>query len=472
MKILFAAAEALPYYKTGGLADVARALPDALVALGHDVRTIMPGYGFLLDRGYVLDADAELEVPWPLGPRRASVALHRPERGAAAALVLSAGTFDTDRPYDDVPGDGLELARRFAFFSRCVVAYAQQWDADVVHLNDWQTGLVPLYALIDGMDAATLFAIHNLEYQGNFDPAMLPQVGVPATFMRTENGIEFHGQASFMKAGIALADRLVTVSPTYAAEIRTPTYGAGLQGLLTFRRRLLHGVLNGIDTDAWNPTRDPLLPANYNAKTLARKDVSRAALAERAGIAADGPILGVVSRLAHQKGVDILIGAIPGLVERGCRLVILGNGDAAFEHALAGLAAQAPDRLAVRFGFDEPLAHLIYAGADFFLMPSLYEPCGLGQLIAQRYGTPPIARRTGGLNDTIQDGATGFLFTEPTPRALVDAVARATAVWNRRGWRAMQTRCMREDHSWARSAGDYVRLYELAIGALAGRGSA
>jgi starch synthase len=464
VRILFATSEALPYYKTGGLADVARALPDALVQRGHDVRILLPGYG-LLDRALAgLEPTGRLAVPWPLGGRSAELVLDATGSGAAAVFVREPTFFDTATPYEPVPGDALSLGRRFAFFSRAVAAYSRAWAADVVHLNDWQTGLVPVYGLIDGIDAATVFAIHNLAYQGNFPAALLAQVGVPADFFRVENGLEFYGQASFMKVVLALADRLVTVSPTYAEEIRSPAFGAGLHGLLQHRRRVLHGVLNGIDTAAWNPLTDPLLPAPYNVRTIAQKDVSRAALLDAAGIDGDGPVLGMVSRLAHQKGVDLLLAALPELVRRGCRVVILGAGDTALEHAIATLAADSPDRVVLRTGFDEPFAHLVYAGADFFLMPSLYEPCGLGQMIAQRYGTPPIARRTGGLADTVQDGVTGFLFDEPSAAAMLAAADRALRLWGRRGWRAMQTRCMREDRSWTRSAALYERVYELAIG--------
>lgn len=467
MKVLFATAEALPFFKTGGLADVARALPDALKARGHDVRVLMPGYSFLSDAFAGAHVDAELSVPWPGGGRRVSIACHVVEPHATTAFALAQGFFDTATPYDAPLQDGLALGRRFAFFCRAVVAYARHWGADIVHLNDWQTGLVPLYAMIDGMDAATLFTIHNVAYQGNFSPRLLTDVGIPPTFQRTENGLEFHGNASFMKGGIALADRVSTVSSRYAREIQTAEFGAGLEGLLSFRRRVLHGVLNGIDTDTWNPSTDALLPASYNARTLARKERSREALAAAVGIDADGAMLGMVSRLAHQKGVDILIEALPRLLVLGCSMVILGNGDPGFEQQLALLARAHPDRLVIRLGFDDALAHLIYAGADFFVMPSLYEPCGLGQMIAQRYGTPPIARRTGGLGDTIEDGATGFLFDAPTPDALVNAVSRAISTRRRRGWRMLRMRCMREDHSWTRSAGEYERLYHLAIGALA-----
>jgi starch synthase len=424
VKILFASAEALPYFKTGGLADVARALPDALLARGHDVRVLIPGYRFIDAAIQRARADAELVIPWPT-PLRVSIALRDEQpHTAPTAFLLGRGYFDTDRPYDPVPGDPLSLARRFALFSRAILAYANYWDADIVHLNEWQTGMVAAYAQVEPLAAATVFAIHNLAYQGNFPIAALAELGIPPMLYRTENGVEFHGQVSFMKAGISLADRLITVSPTYAREIQTSGYGHGLDGLLSFRRRVLHGVVNGIDTNAWNPATDPLLPVHYTARSLDRKDAVRAALLQRTGVNGDGPILGIVSRLAYQKGIDVLLGALNELLLAGCRLIVLGSGEPAFEHGIAAFAHRAPTRVAFQVGFDEPLAHLIYAGADFFIMPSLYEPCGLGQMIAQRYGTPPIARRTGGLNDTITDEQTGFLFVEPTARALPLAAAR------------------------------------------------
>jgi starch synthase len=467
MRVLFAASEALPYFKTGGLADVGRALPDALAAAGCEVRIVLPAYGFLADLLAGAEPECDLRVPWPRGQRATRVLLHQPARGAPAAFIRTRGYFDTRHPYDPVAGDPLSLGRRFAFFCRAVVAYARYWRADVVHINDWQTGLVPVYGLVDGLDSATLFTIHNLAFQGNFDARLLTAGGVPPEFMRTENGLEFYGQASFMKAGLALADRLVTVSPSYAREIRTPELGGGLHGLLGFRRRVLHGVLNGIDTDTWDPGHDPFLPGPYSVRDTSGKLAARRALVERTGVSGEGPILGMVSRLAWQKGVDTLLAAAPELMRHGCSIIVLGHGDPGLEHALGSLANEWPERFALQLGFDDALAHLIYAGADLFLMPSMYEPCGLGQMIAQRYGTPPVARRTGGLGDTIQDGVTGFLFDEPTADALAAAVHRAVALWRRRGWRALQLRCMRQDHSWASSAARYQRLYVGAIGAVA-----
>src|SRR5690606_25836630 len=315
--------------------------------------------------------------------------------------------------------DPLGPGRRFAFFSRAVVAYAAEWGADVMHANDWQAGFVPVYELIDVVDIPTVFGIHNLAYQGNFDRALLTSVGVPVELYRTENGVEFHDQVSFMKAGVALSDRLVPVSPTYAREIQTPEFGAGLDGLLRHRAADLRGILNGIDTRDWDPATDEAIATRYDASRLDGKEANRRAILAELGLRDDGPFLAMVSRLVHQKGVDILIDALPDLLREPGAVAVLGSGEPEYERALARAADAFPGRVAAVFGFDDRLARRLYAGADFFLMPSRYEPCGLGQMIAQRYGTVPIVRHTGGLVDTVEDGVTGFAFTEPTPAGLL-----------------------------------------------------
>jgi starch synthase len=310
-----------------------------------------------------------------------------------------------------------------------------------------------------------VFAIHNLAYQGNVAPQFLDQVGIPQSFMRTENGLEFFGAASFAKAGISLSDRIVTVSPTYAREIQTPEYGNGLDGLLRFRRNVLHGILNGIDTGAWDPRTDKLIQATYHGGSLRRKSENRDALVAELGLDPSKPVLALVTRLAHQKGIDLVLAAIPDLLDAGVSLAVLGDGDAGYEHALRSAARANPDRIGAAFVFDERLAHRLYAGADFFVMPSLYEPCGLGQMIAQRYGTPPIVRRTGGLADTVEDGVNGFTFEHAQPGELVAAVRRAVTHWNAKGWTALRQQCMRIDHSWDASAEAYERLYDAATAA-------
>lgn len=464
MKILFATSEAIPYFKTGGLGDVSRALPDALALAGHDVRILLPLYGGGRKRLGRVEVDAEMSLPWPQAPVPVRFLLHRPPTGASAVLVDQPAFFEPGTPYGGDSGDPLETGRRFALFSRAIGHYAQAWEPDIVQLNDWTTGLAPVYAMLDGIDVPTVFAIHNLGYQGNYWPALLRQVGIPQGFLRTENGIEFHQNVSFMKAGIALADRLVTVSPTYALEIQTEEYGHGFDGLLRFRRRVLHGVLNGLNTGLWNPAHDPHLRHRYTPATLDGKDANRTALLAECGFDGDAPVFAMVTRLVQQKGIDLVLGAMPALLEAGIRIVVLGDGDRGFEWEVEQVARAHPRSVVAFFRFDDPLAHRIYAGADFFLMPSRYEPCGLGQMIAQRYGTPPVARRTGGLADTITDRKTGFLFDEASPEALADAVRRAAGVWRAKGWNALRRRCMRVDHSWESSAEEYERVYHLAIG--------
>jgi starch synthase len=360
--------------------------------------------------------------------------------------------------------DPLTVAERFALFARASLHYARQWEADVIHLNDWQTGLAPVYSHVDRIPIPTVFSIHNLAYQGNYPVSVLNRIGVPPTFFRTENGIEFFGNASFIKGGIALADRITTVSPTYAGEIQTPELGAGFDGLLRFRNRYLHGILNGIDVESWNPQTDAALSVRYGVRSAERKDENRSALLNELQLDDTGPLLIIVSRLAHQKGIDIFAAALPALLDLGVSIAVLGDGDTATEQVFSRIASANPRRVAAFFKFDDPLSRRFYAGGDFFIMPSRYEPCGLGQMLAQRYGTIPVVRRTGGLIDTVEDGATGFQFDEPTSDALLGAVRRALAVWRRKDWLKMRRRCMRLDRSWGRSAEKYEEVYRAALG--------
>lgn len=465
MKILFATSEAVPYWKTGGLADVARALPDALVRRGHDVVIVHPFYRHLRENPPPVETLGIHRIPWPGGDLAVRYLEHRPPGGAPALFVDQPYYFDVRDAYGPTRFDRYAAGRRFAFFCRAVVERARAWGADVVHLNDWPTGMVPVYARMDGLRTPAVFAIHNLGYQGNFPPQLLPEIGVPWDFYRVDDGVEFYGSASFLKAGISLSQRLVTVSPTYSREIQTPEYGAGLDGLLRHRRHDLRGILNGIDPELWDPATDGALAAPYDAGHLERKDENREELLHQLDLDGRGPIFALISRLVHQKGIDLLLGALPGILRGGARLAVLGSGESGYEQALAAAAADHPRRVAAFFGFDDRLARRLYAGADFFLMPSRYEPCGLGQMIAQRYGTPPVVRRTGGLADTVEDGATGFTFGPPDPGALLAAVERACAAWRAPGWTEMRRRCMRLDRSWNRSAALYERLYHEAAGA-------
>jgi starch synthase len=457
LKILVVASEALPYHKSGGLADVTRALPDALTASGHNVRIIHPLYSTIPRARFRLKRDELLKMPWVGGDLTLDVWLHE-RRGTATGVLLGHPAFIVGAsPYEDY--DPHVTARRFALFSRAALHYAKRWGADVVHLNDWQTGVVPAYALVDDIPLPTLFSIHNLGYQGLFARSILDEIGLPREFFRTENGLEFYGNVSFLKGGLALSNRLSTVSPSYAREIQTPEFGGGLDGLLRFRSHDLHGILNGIDTKAWNPATDKALPRRFDAASLPIKDELRKELLADAGLDPQRPLLGIVSRLAHQKGIDIVLAALPALLESGVNLCVLGDGDVALESHFREIGRRAPDRVAAVLGFDDTLARRLYAGADFFLMPSRYEPCGLGQMIAQRYGTPPIVRATGGLRDTVRDGETGFSFSQATPRDLVGAVHRALGMWRGPDWNPMRRRCMALDWSWQASAARYEELY-------------
>lgn len=462
MKILFAASEALPYYKSGGLADVARSLPDALVKRGHDVRIIHPFYAFIDRRRLRTKQSAPLTVPWVGSPITLSVHEHA-VKGKATGVLLEHPAFDvTTSPYEDY--DTSATGRRYALFCRAILHYATQWGAEVVHLNDWQTGLVPAYALIDDVAPPTLYSIHNLAYQGIFHPMILDQVGLPRELFRTENGLEFYGNVSYMKGGLALAKRLSTVSPTYAQEIQTPEYGVGFDGLLRWRSHDLFGILNGLDTAAWNPAKDKLLRHTYDAHRLNVKDEIRADIISEWNLEVDKPLIAVISRLVYQKGIDIALGALPQLLDRGINLFVLGDGDEGMNAYLRDLAARFPRNIAVVSGFNDELAHRLYAGADFFLMPSRYEPCGLGQMIAQRYGTPPIVRATGGLRDTVVHGETGFVFEDANVGGCSWAVNAALDWWRGPRWDEIRRNCMAQDHTWAGSAEQYEAVYASAMG--------
>lgn len=467
MRVLFATSEAAPFSKSGGLADVSRALPDALTRLGLEVLIIHPYYR--TPEGYPTSTALirQIQVPWGGG----SITLRYlredrvgPEPGRAPTIFVDQPYFFyTTSPYAPTRFDQLAPGRRFALFSRAVVEWAKYWGADLIHLNDWPTGLVPLYTRLGGVEVPTLFTIHNLGYQGNFDPVLLREIGVPPEYYRIEEGLEFFGTASFLKSGLALSDSLNTVSPTYSREIQTPEYGAGFDGLLTSRRDRLSGILNGIDTEHWDPLTDPALPANYGPDDPSPKAEVRTALVEELDIDGGGPLIAVISRLVEQKGIDLLIDSLDELLRLGLRLIVLGTGEDHYEKILRQKERETPERVRTILRFDEPLARRIYAGSDLFLMPSIYEPSGLGQMIAQRYGTPPIVRETGGLADSVHDQETGFTFEDPTGIAMVAAIDRAVRFREEGGWGGLRDRCMRLDNSWHASAQEYLRLYEATI---------
>jgi starch synthase len=463
-----------PLVKTGGLADVSAALPAALRRAGADVRVLVPGYGAVL--GWV-DGRARQAGALELPPFPAARLLESVLPDGTPLLVLDCpGLFARDGgPYQQKGGeDWPDNDLRFGLLSRVAAELARSgrdWLPDVLHCSDWQTGLAPSWlAVLPGPHAATLLTIHNLAYQGIFPPAAMTRLGLPWELFKPE-GVEFYGNLSFLKAGLYHADRLSTVSPTYALEVQREPLGFGMQGLLAWRSARLTGILNGIDTRAWDPAVDTLIPRRYGPATLARKDENRAALRERMGLspASGKPLFGVVSRFTYQKGLDLLIGAVDGLVALPAQLAVLGSGDAPMEAAFRELAARHPGDVGVVTGFDEALSHLVEAGADVFVMPSRYEPSGLNQMYSQRYGTPVVARATGGLVDSVTDctpatladgSATGFLFQETTPEALLEALGRAAAAFrNRRTWRALQRNGMARDFSWDASAARYLALY-------------
>lgn len=473
VRIVFASSEVFPFSKTGGLADVAGALPAALAARGHEVLVVTPWYA-------TLRADppplwiGDVQVPFDGGFEAAGIGTLEAD-GVRYAFV-GHDDFRHETLYGR-PND----ARRFARFTRAIPPAAARvgFVPDVVHANDWHTGHLPAllahgWYLPEGFPGApSVFTIHNLQHQGVSElAATLHRLRLPGRLR--DGGIEHFGSANAMKSALRYATRVTTVSPTYAEEIRTPEFGYGLDGVLRDLGDRLHGILNGLDTRVWDPARDPHLPAPYDADDPAGKVAARDALVRELGLSGDGPILGTVGRLAEQKGVDLLLRAAPRLVQRGWRLALLGSGDPALEDAALGLAAAHPGRVAVRVGYSEPLAHLIYAGADALGVPSRFEPCGLSQLIAMRYGTLPIARATGGLRDTIRHGETGFLFATASADALLDAAAEARAVLGDDGpggrLRQMRRAAMAGDVGWERSAEAYEALYERIAGGPAGTG--
>ena len=488
LRILIMASEAAPFAKTGGLADVVGALPRALAALGHDVRVLMPKYrGVEAHAGPLRPVASNLRVP--LGDRATEGALYevRDRGGVTVYFLAHDHYYNRDGLYGTADGDYWDNCERFIFFCRggleAVAALgAAGWRPQVIHANDWQTGLVPVYLETEYRDhpvlgpLATLFTIHNLAYQGVFWHYDMPMTGLGWDLF-TPAGIEFYGRLNFLKGGLVFSDLLTTVSRTYAQEIRTAAFGNGLEGVLEERSHDLHGVINGIDYELWNPETDVALAKRYGAEDLEGKAICRTALREEMGLAAGpGPVVGMVTRLAAQKGLDLTLDALPGILATGSQLVLLGAGEAPLEEAFTAAAAAHPGRVAVRLGYDDELARRIYGGADAFLMPSRYEPCGLGQLIALRYGAVPIVRRTGGLADTVREvdprrrTGTGFLFDAFAAEPLVEAVGRAAAA--RRDpalWGAIVRNAMAEDFSWDASAREYVTLYRKALKARANR---
>jgi starch synthase len=462
--------EAAPLAKTGGLADVVGDLPFALGAFGDEVAVVLPRYGFIDLAGTRPVYDP---LPILLGPTRYNASIHLVEGAFPVYLVDCPRLFGRKELYGDAGGEYPDNHIRFAVLARAALVVARfLFRTEIFHCHDWQAGLVPAYlhTTFAGdptfMGAKTLFTIHNVGYQGLFAPRALGDVALDPSVYRPE-GMEFFSKVSYIKGGIAFADALSTVSPGYAREIQTPEYGFGLDGALRARSDVLSGILNGADYGEWNPQTDPLISAHYSAEDLCGKRTCKENLLAELGLppeARDAPLIGVISRFAQQKGTDLIADTAAEIVAEGCYLVVLGSGEPEDEASFRSLAAAYPGRIAVRIGFDAHLSHRVQAGADMILMPSRYEPCGLTQLYALRYGTVPVVRATGGLDDTIDVG-TGFKFGEFSGQALLAAIREAVLAFsNPEGWKAMMVRGMQKDFSWTRSAGAYSSLYQRLLG--------
>jgi starch synthase len=480
MRVLHAAAELYPWVKSGGLGDVAAALPPALAAAGLDARLLLPGFTAFLDAFDGIADIARLATPYA-GERVRLARARLPQDGRPVYLVDHPPFYDRPGgPYADPEGrDWPDNHRRFGLFGWVAAALAQgadpDWRPHILHGHDWHAGLAPAYLAArpapGEAPVPSVFTIHNLAYSGAFPAAFFADLALPPAFFSIE-GVEFYGQVSFLKAGLYYADRLTTVSPTYASEIRTPAFGCGFDGLLRSRAGVLSGILNGVDPRIWNPRRDKVLPQPYGiADAAAGKAQAKAALQRRLGLAERpaAPLFGVVSRFTPQKGLDLVLAALPGLMAEGAQLALLGSGDGDLEAGYARAAETWRGRVALALGYDEELAHRIIAGSDVVLVPSRFEPCGLTQLYALRYGSLPLVRRVGGLADTVvdadavalaEDRATGFAFGEDTAEALLAAVARALELYRQPAlWRQVMRRAMRQDFGWKAAAQQYLALY-------------
>lgn len=469
--MLFISPEVSPYSKTGGLGDVAGALPAALAALGHDVKVVTPRYRETRDGGRLQPTGQSLLLRFPFGEVGGPILSHRVSEHLEVLFLENDFFFGSRQGlYGDAWGEFGDNHRRFAYLSIGALQAAQRlgFVPDVIHLNDWQTGLTPV-ALQRGYRgtplgrAKSVFTIHNLAYQGQFPKAVMDDLGLPWDLFTAEGGLEFHDGVNSLKAGLVFSDALTTVSPTYAREIQTPEQGYGLDGLLRRRSHALHGILNGIDTHDWNPETDTFLPARYGVHDLTGKAVCKRELLGRFGLPdGDAPVFGIVTRLAWQKGVDLLLDVLPTALQADIRFVAVGNGEGHLEEALRQLQARYPRQVGVHIGFDLGLSHLLEAGADFFVMPSRYEPCGLNQMYSLRYGTVPIVRATGGLVDTVEGGleGNGLLFEAFHRAALLAAFRRALALYaDPPRLEAFRHRGMEKDFSWSASARKYEALF-------------
>lgn len=478
-KILFATSEAHPLIKTGGLADVASSLPRALLKRGHDIQILLPAYPIVLLKAQEVGVKkvSELNI---VGQ---SITLWQTRLpGSRVTVILVDIPQFSERegnPYCGPDGgDWSDNHWRFFVFAKAAEAIALNqanldWQPDIVHCNDWQTGLIPALLAQSESKPATVFTIHNLAYRGLFSYQVFSELGLPNDYWHHEK-LEFYGQMSFIKGGLAFADAITTVSKSYAQEIQTPEFGCGLDGLLRARTNDLSGVLNGIDMDEWNPGSDKLITQNYNRRTINQKVKNKLALQEHLGLPVNEaiPMVGFIGRLVEQKGVDLILNQMHQLLSQDCQVVILGSGFVVYEQALKNIAEQYPNKVSVTLGYNEAFAHQIEASADLFLMPSMFEPCGLNQMYSLRYGTLPIVNAVGGLKDTViekpfddigSDG-NGFVFHLATPEELHLAITRALDCYTKPEiWKKMQQNAMSQDFSWEKSAERYEEIYSSVL---------
>lgn len=480
MKIVHAASELYPYMKTGGLADAVAALVGALAGNGHEVSVFLPGYRAVIEHPDAAGAERKLRLKIEMGDQFVSgdVRVFSPRKNLKVYLICREEFFDRRAPYGNGERDYEDNSDRFVFFCKGVVETLRLADlqADIVHGHDWQAALLPLLLREAErrhrvtLALKTVFTIHNIAYQGLFPATTFARTNLPDELYHID-GLEYYSQVNYMKGGILFADRVTTVSPRYAREIQTPEFGCGLDGVAQTRAEDIVGLLNGVDTSIWNPTVDALLPARYSRADLAGKKVCRAELLKRCGFAVDfkGPLFGMICRFAEQKGVDLVLANKDFFLAHDCRFVVLGTGDKRMEAEMHALAAEAPGKVSLAAKLDEAMSHLIEAGCDFFVMPSLFEPCGLNQMYSQVYGTVPIVSRVGGLVDTVTDAdeapesGTG-LMCEPNAASLRDALQRALVLHaDTTRYAEVQQHGMARDFSWSVAAAGYENLYREAL---------
>ncbi|MGA1868133.1 MAG: glycogen synthase GlgA [bacterium] len=480
LKILYAASEVAPLAKTGGLADVAGALPSALAALGHEVKVVLPFYKMVKNNvKSIKNFIKKIEVPIANRTEPGAVDSTKLSDNVEAYLIKNDEYYERDGLYQTPEGDYDDNAERFIFFCRAILQMVKSinFKPDIIHCNDWQTGLIPAYLKTLYRDdailskIATVFSIHNLGYQGLFWALDMPLTNLPWDVF-TPDGVEFYGKISFLKAGLVYSDIINTVSKGYSNEIQTAEYGLGMEGVLQYRKGDIYGILNGADYQTWSPKNDKYIAATYDEKNLDNKLNCKMDLLKEYNLKATAnvPVIGMISRLADQKGFDILTEKLDEIMKLNVRLIILGTGDEKYHDLFNNLAKKYPQKLGVKLAFDNKLAHKIEAGSDMYLMPSKYEPCGLNQIYSLRYGTIPIVRATGGLDDTITDvrknpqKGNGFKFSEYSGSDLLNAVKDAVAAFRKKvPWKNLMIRCMGMDYSWEKSAKEYVSMYKKAV---------